>query len=531
MLAQSPERAERGPTMVAMTIGAPPRPPAEEPPALIATSASAAHSSVVVAVSFLLSNLLGGVLALLIALIIGEGPETDGFLAAYSVYLTLILFGSTLRIALVPLLGSLSVEADFRRRAQDRLQRLLTVAAVAVVVVIVSAPLLGRALVPNASHDAQTTASASLALLALGAYCQIWAAALSAVAGAVRRFTVSALLYVASSIVAVVLGGALMETIGIYGAAIGVVLSAAVLLGGHFVYLRRFGFVALPSWGRLRERASWTLTLTALAGAAIPFALQIDLTISLAAVSSETGAVTAYTYAYFLTVVLTGVTASSLNLVTMPDLLVALEEHGRRAGRDYLRAVTPFGVFLYLPVAVGYASLGRPVVEAVLGGRLGADTVDLFWDLSRIFLVMGLVWTVVVAGTTIALSQRRYRQLAIVGATMLVLQAALVVAVASEGAIAVGIVHACIGSLLLFVPLVLVFGRRAGVETAGAVRLSLPAAGLVLIFPAAGVLGVGDTVAAALALLVVGAALYVALGALLWPSVGRRTIQLLLSRA
>ena len=44
---------------------------------------------------------------------------------------------------------------------------------------------------------------------------------------------------------------------------------------------------------------------------------------------------------------------------------------------------------------------------------------------------MGLVWTVVVTGTTIALSQRRYRQLAIVGATMLVLQAALVVAVAS----------------------------------------------------------------------------------------------------
>ena len=76
---------------------------------------------------------------------------------------------------------------------------------------------------------------------------------------------------------------------------------------------------------------------------------------------------------------------------------------------------------------------------------------------------------------------------------------------------------------MLFVPLVLVFGRRAGVETAGAVGLSLPAAGLVLVFPAAGLLGVGDTAAAALALLVAGAALYVALGALLWPSVGRRT--------
>ena len=518
--------------MVRMTTGAPPRPRAEQSPlALIGTSVSAARSSVVVAASFLLSNLLGGVLALLIALIVGEGPETDGFLAAYSVYLTLILFGSTLRIALVPLLGSISVEADFRRTAQDRLTRLLTVAALAVVGVIVSSPLLGRAIVPNASHDAQTTASVSLALLAVGAYCQIWAAALSAVAGAVRRFTVSALLYVASAVVSVVLGGALMATIGIFGAAIGVVLSAGVLLGGHLAYLHRFGFVALPAWSRLRERVSWTLTLTALAGAAIPFALQIDLTISLAAVSSDTGAVTAYTYAYFLTVVATGVTASSLNLVTMPDLLVALEHHGRSAARSYLRAVTPFGVFLYLPVAVGYASLGRPVVEAVLGNRLGSDTVELFWNLSRIFLVMGLAWTVVVGGTTIALSQRRYRQLAIVGVTMMLVQAIVVVIVASGGPVAVGIAHACLGSLFLGLPLVLVFGRGAGVETAAAIRLSLPAAGLVLVFPVAGTLAVGNTAAGALALLALGATLYVALGALLWPAVGRRVIQLLLPRA
>jgi peptidoglycan biosynthesis protein MviN/MurJ (putative lipid II flippase) len=518
--------------MVPMTTGAPPRPPAATSPAtLIATGTSAARSSVVVAASFLLSNLLGGVLALLIALIVGEGPRTDGFLAAYSVYLTLILFGSTLRIALVPLLGSTTVEAEFRQTAQDQLQRLLTVAAVAVIVVVASAPLLGRAIVPSASHDAQTTASVSLAVLALGAYCQIWAAALSAVAGAVRRFTVSALLYVASAIVSVGLGGALMATIGIYGAAIGVVASAAMLLGGHLVYLHRFAFVALPSWRWLRERASWTLTLTALAGAAVPFALQIDLTVALAAVSSTTGAVTAYTYAYFLTVVATGVTASSLNLVTMPDLLVALEQRGSVAARSYMRAVTPFAVFLYLPVAVGYASLGHPVVRAVLGGRLAGNTVDLFWDLSRIFLIMGLAWTVLVAGTTIALSQRRYRQLAIVGVGMVALQVLVVVIVSSSGPTAVGIGHACVNSLLIGLPLVLVFGARAGIEAAAAVRLSLPAAAFALVFPVAGALGVGGSVAGALALLILGAVVYVALGTILWPSVGRRTVQLLLARA
>jgi peptidoglycan biosynthesis protein MviN/MurJ (putative lipid II flippase) len=518
--------------MERMTTGAPPRPSAPgSPPSLIQTTTNTARSSAAVAASFLLSNLLGGVLALLIAIIVGEGPETDGFLAAYSVYLTLILFGSTLRIALVPLLGSTTDEAEFRRSAEDRVRRLLTTAALGVAVVVVASPLLGRAIVPNAPGDAQTTASVSLAVLAFAAYCQIWAAALSAVAGAVRRFMVSALLYVLSAAVAVAVGATLMAIVGIYGAAIGVLLGAGVLLAGHFTYLHRLGFVALPSLPRLRERPSWTLTLSALAGAAIPFALQISLTISLAAVSSRTGAVTAYTYAYFLTVVATGVTASSLNLVTMPDLIVALEREGRSAAHDYMQAVTPFAVFLFLPLAAGYTFLGHAVVEAILGDRLGAGTVDLFWDLSRIFLVMGLGWTVFVAATTIALSQRRYRQLAIVGVAMLAVHATAVVIVSSTGSIAVGIVHACTGSLIIALPLVLVFGRRAVIEAVGAAWVSLPAAGLALVFPSLTALGADDTAAGALGLLVLGAAVYVALGAALWPSVGRRTLQLLLARA
>ena len=49
-----------------------------------------------------------------------------------------------------------------------------------------SAPLLGRALVPSASSDAQSTAVTSVAILAAGAWCQIWAAALAAVLPASR---------------------------------------------------------------------------------------------------------------------------------------------------------------------------------------------------------------------------------------------------------------------------------------------------------------------------------------------------------
>ncbi len=85
----------------------------------LVAAASTARSSVVVATSLLLSSLLGGLLALLISVIVGEGPEADGFLAAYSVYLVFILFGSTLRVALVPLFGP-TRRGGFRRAAAAR---------------------------------------------------------------------------------------------------------------------------------------------------------------------------------------------------------------------------------------------------------------------------------------------------------------------------------------------------------------------------------------------------------------------------
>jgi hypothetical protein len=74
-------------------------------------------------------------------------------------------------------------------------------------------------------------------------------------------------------------------------------------------------------------------------------------------------------------------------------------------------------------VPVGYASLGHPVVHGP-GSALTRSTSSGTCRGSS--SSSGLVWTVVAAGTTIALSQRRYLQLTTVGATMLVMRAALV---------------------------------------------------------------------------------------------------------
>jgi peptidoglycan biosynthesis protein MviN/MurJ (putative lipid II flippase) len=514
---------------------APTSDPQLERPAIVADAVSTARSSVVVSVSFLLANVFGGVLALLIALIVGEGPETDGFLAAYSAYLTFLLFGSTLRIALVPLLGSTADEEGFRHRAGRTVGRLVVAGAVMSGGLAASSPLLGRVLVPGAPSSAQVTAAVSMAILAVAAWCQIWAAALSAVLAASRRFGASAALYAGSSAGTVVVAALLMTLFGVVGAAVAVLGSALILVGGHVLYLRRFGFAVSPPWRAAFQGATWRLVVRAAAGASVPIAFQICLSITLAAVSDRPGAVTGYAYGYFIAVTISGVTSSTLGLTTMPQLVQALRDDDggvtRRFGvmRNYLNTVAPFSVFLYLPLAAGYASFGRPFLDAVLHGSLQPDTIDLLWDVSRVFMLMALGWAVLAPVTTLALSLEMFGGIALVSAVVVAVQALLVAVASTHGPITVAGAHALSGTLLVVLVLALVFRREAIRALIPALARCLPAGAFALVFPALALAGLASNVALAALGLILGAALYLGLAVTLWPSVGGRAVRLLLS--
>jgi peptidoglycan biosynthesis protein MviN/MurJ (putative lipid II flippase) len=502
------------------------------PDLMVASDTSTARSSVVVSIGFLLSGVLGALLAFFIAVIIGEGAETDGFLAAYAVYLTFVLFGSTLRVALVPLLGPTTDGARFRQVAAANVRDLLAVAGLAAIVLIVASPLVGRVLVPGAPGDAKSTAALSTAILAAAAFCQVWAALLSAVLAAVRRFVSSAVLYTVASSATVALAVVLMALGGIWGAAVGVLGGALTLLAGHMLYLRRFGFGVAPTLRPALRAQTWRLAALAAGGASIPVCFQLDVTISLATISEQANAVTAFSYAYFLTVLLTSVTGGVIGMVTMPDLITALQERGRRTMNEYFRAMAPFAVFLYLPLAAGYAVFGRPVLDALLEGPLTEETVDLLWDISRIFLVMGLAWCMLVPVTTIALSLKMFRELALVAAFMVLVHAALVIPAGASGPVMVAAAHALSGTLVVLVVLVVVFRRESLSAGLAAAAASLPAAALALVFPALGVTGLGDgSVAGACAGLVLGGALYLGLAVAAWPSVGRQAVRLLMRRS
>ena len=103
-----------------------------------------------------------------------------------------------------------------------------------------------------------------------------------------------------------------------------------VLLGGHLLYLRRLGLLR----GAVAPRCSaspttWRLAGRAGASASWPLAQQLQLTIALAALATPVGAVTAYTYAFFVGAILYNITGATLGLVTLPSLVADLARQGR----------------------------------------------------------------------------------------------------------------------------------------------------------------------------------------------------------
>jgi len=184
-----------------------------------------------------------------------------------------------------------------------------------------------------------------------------------------------------------------------------------------------------------------------------------------------------------------------------------------------------------VPLAAGYAAFGNPIVSALLSADLSENTFELLWDLSRLFLIMGLSWTLLVTGTTMALSMRLYRQLILASLAAVAVHAVAVILVDQEGTMAVGVAQVCSSTLLVLMPMAMVFARRLPWAVTTAIRTSLPALALAAVFPALAATGLDDSVAGALAGLVLGTALYLVLAAALWPSVGRQAFRLLFARA
>lgn len=494
---------------------------------LVSVTANTARTSAVVAATQLIAALLGGVFALIIAVILGQGDQTDGFLAAYSAYLVLLLLGTTMRASLVPILGSTTDGERFVTTARARASEILPVAIAIGLVFVALSPILGKLLLHGGSHDAQFAASESIAVLGIAAIGQIWAAVLSAVLAGARRFVASSWFYVGSAITMLGMSAAMMALWGVIGASIGVAIAASVLAGAHIIYAARLGFTAIPDPRALFRGDAWKMLARVMAGSVLTLVAQLNLTIAIGFVSGATGVVSAYVYAYLATILATGVTSATIGLVTLPGLIKALEDD-EDTGGTYLKETAAFGAFLFLPVALGFACFGRPVVDTVLGGSLTPATLDFFWDAARVFLVMGLAWAVLVPLTTLALAQQKFAALGLSALIALPVHVLLVSVLSPSGAIWTAVAHAISGVFVYLVVACLLLGRSAPRVTAGVIVSVAPCALLALVFVVPReIFGAPAGLPEAIGALAACTALYLVAGIKLWPRVGGRMFSLL----
>jgi peptidoglycan biosynthesis protein MviN/MurJ (putative lipid II flippase) len=494
---------------------------------LLLSETSLSHSSVIVSASLLLAALIGAGQALLVVFIVGEGNDTDAFLAGYSIYFVFAGFGASMRASVVPLLGHADSDEQLRARAADLLSRIRLIGLVALAGLILISPAAGQVLTHGLPADDRWTAVLTVLILSPAAYMQLQAASMSATLTAARRFPYSAALYVVSGVVALAVSAVLLEAIGILGGAFGLLAGAIVLGEGHALYLRRFGVRPRPQRRWLRERELWRLAMALVAGASIGIALQINLAISLAAISSHAGAITAYSYAYFMATVILTISSLPLGLVTLPELVSRIAREGPAAAERHFRRVAPYALAVVAPLLFAYAADGRPLLEAIFADSMSDSTIDLLYDVGLWLSAMIVPAALMVLAAMVALALGRWRQYLLTALAGIAVHAAIVIPLSGLGPRAVAAGHFASSIVMCALVMHAAYGQRAPAVAFGALWRAAPAfafATVILLVR----LPLGDDPgwAAALGAALAGGLLYCALALRFWPAVGQAFVDL-----
>jgi peptidoglycan biosynthesis protein MviN/MurJ (putative lipid II flippase) len=496
--------------------------------AFLRAEASLSRSSIVVSASLFLTALLGAGQALLLVIIAGEGSHTDAFLAAYSLYVVFAILGGSMRASIVPLLGSSESDVGFREQATDLLSRSFVMGlAILALLLLVSMPA-GQLLTLGLPADASWTAVLTLVVLAPAAFLQVYAASQAAVLVGARRFSFSAFLYVASGAIALACSAAMLEAIGVLGAAFGLVVGGIVLAAGHAAYIRSLGVQPRPRVSMIADRRQRELTTVLLSAASISVALQLNLAIALASLSGYPGAITAYSYAFFGISLMLAISSFSIGLVTIPGLVDEFARRGMAAARDYYARVPPYAFAVLMPCLAAFAVDGKPLLDAVFGHTLSAPTIDLLFRLALVLGLMAIPAAFLFLASSVTLALGRARRFVAVSLVSLAVQLALVLPLSSISPTAVAAGHAATIAITTLLLLRSTFGPSWIGTAATAIRRSAPAFALAAVIVLLRLpFGSDPSALAALCAAVAGVVAYALLAVVLWPGVSRAFVELL----
>lgn len=331
-------------------------------------------SAALTAASTLVVTGFAAIAAIVIAREFGRTEETDGFFAAYGVFIVIVLAAQAIRIAVLPALARAREE---RRLAGEIAGFAIAIAVVAlplVLVVELATEPIADLLTGHGSDVAQDAAAEALRWMVPAAAAHLLAGLAASGLAAMDDYATAAFGYAAGSAGGLALILARVEPDGIVAVAWGMTLNGAIALLVPLVGLTwRASVTRMPPVAVRPSGAPLSARLGAFAtGASLPIALQALYVVCLPfAGRLGTGAVTTFGYAYLGGSALVAVTASSLGLVSSVPLTRA------GIGPDQAARHVVSASWLALAFVAGaagvFALAGADLVEAVLGAAYGGD--------------------------------------------------------------------------------------------------------------------------------------------------------------
>jgi O-antigen/teichoic acid export membrane protein len=334
---------------------------------------SAVRSGAFTGLSYVTLSLAAAVAGAFLAHKFGRSRETDGFMAAYGVYLVLVLGAQAFRMVVVPDLTR--AEAEGRLGSEFRAYALafLAVAVPATILASVFSHFLGELITGRLPAESAAVAADALPWLVPAAFAQLIAALAASALAAKDSYVPAALGFALGGIGGVVFFVLAADSHGLVALAWGLTLNGAIAIGLPMVVLLLRG-------NRLRLHRGVPLRLgyrlwRLLYGAAVPVALQGLYVIALRfAAGTGEGSVTSLSYAYLLAATFVSATAFSLSLISA----ATLTRRGVDAESAAEHVVHSAWVSLaFVGAAAGLVALvGGRIVTAVLGDAFSGNVGD-----------------------------------------------------------------------------------------------------------------------------------------------------------
>ena len=469
-------------------------------------------SAALTATSLLVVSGFAALVGVIIAREFGHNDETDGFFAAYGVFVVVVTASQAIRVAVLPSLARAQVERRLASTTAGFVTALALVGLPLVVGTLLASDQLALLLTGDASVVARDSCAEALRWVVPASVAHLFTGLVASTFAALDDYAMPALGYAVGSAAGLAYIVTRMDADGIVAVSRGMAVTAGVgLLVPVLVLAWRAHRASMPAGAARPSGEPLHRRLGVfVAAAAIPLSLQLAYLVSIPfAGRLGSGAVTSFGYAYLAATTLAGITAFSIGLVSSVPL--SRVELTPAAVVRHVVAAT-WVALVVVGAAVGALALfGADLVEGVLGDAYGEEVGD---EVARLIVVLS-AWIVAAVGVNVtfplAFVAGRLRPLPWIGLAALAAQLLLAwigVELFDLDGLAVSL---AVSTLFVFAALLVQLGAaRAGLRGAAV------AAAVIAALTCAAFLPVG-LVTRGVVGAVVGLLLYVALVALVRP--------------